>query len=103
MDIIKELKKLDRYKKFVFLNKTEKFDVLFDKKDYEFVQVHDINFVNPNNIKVGIIGFSGVFEWKHGEITSLDGDSYYKDMDVYGYREVSVDGKTVLDILVKEW
>ena len=81
-----------RYQDFPEIKPTP-FNILFKDRDFETVQLHDIA---PED---GIIGFVGVISWINNELNSLDGDNYYPEMLVYGYKETD----EVLDILVKDW
>lgn len=95
------LKDIERYKGFTFLEAPVPFDQLMEGRDIPLVQVHDVDPDNDGDI----MGFAGVFEWKGGEISSLDRDSYYKGMLVVGYswfvpRLHSAEGVCCLDILV---
>ena len=91
-----------RYKDFTFLDESIPFKELFANKNIEYVQVHSLKVIETDAYR-GIIGFCGTFKWEDGFITSLDGDSYSKDMMVYGYNyfeyEEASDG-IGLDILV---
>lgn len=107
------LKKHPRYTEVTLLEKP----VLFYEKwagRTLYVQIHDLTPVGKLDARCpveDIIGFSGCFVWKDDEITSVDGDSYTKVMEVYGYEEFELDEeyaeeygcKKGLDILVKEW
>ena len=86
-----------RYKDFLWLKHPDVFKYTIGDKD--LVQIHDIH---PNNY--GIVGYCGSFEWKNGEIKSLDGDVYSSDMLIYGFRCFnSENDKVGIDILVTEW
>lgn len=81
-----------RYQDFPEIKPTP-FNILFKDRDFETVQLHDIA---PED---GIIGFVGAISWIKNELKPLDGDSYYPEMLVYGYKETG----GILDILVKDW
>ena len=88
-------KNLPRYEDFIEIKPTP-FNILFKDRDFETVQLHSIE---PLNDLSDIIGFVGAISWLNNELKSLDGDSYYPEMLVYGYKETD-EG---LDILVKDW
>ena len=99
---IEKIKANPRYSDFTYLDAPVMFDEFFKDKDYDVVQIQDINPISE--IYPDPIGFAGQFEWKSNEITSLDGDSYTKDMPVHGYKEyTSNDGEKCVDILTDKW
>ena len=81
---------------FTFLDKATPFcDTPFFDEKYECIQIHD---------SAGIVGFCGKCKVKNGDVVSLDGDSYYKEMTVIAYNEFSSkENKLCLDILVEDW
>lgn len=85
-----------RYKEFTEMITPTPFNTLFKDKDYNIVQLHSIE---PLNDLSDIIGFVGSISWIKNRLTPLDGDSYYPEMLVYGYKETG----GILDILVKDW
>ena len=87
-----------RYKDFEIAEDPKPFSIYFMKNDIPLVQVHSVSVLKA--IK-SIVGFCGAFEWKDNHLTSLDHDSYNKDMVVLGYKwfEDKKLGKC-LDILV---
>jgi hypothetical protein len=94
------IKKNDRYKNCILLEKPVMFCSLFNDKDYDLVQVHDMNVYDEDKI----IGFSGVFKWENNQIIPLDYDSYTPEMTVIGYEEFPTkNGRKGLDILVESW
>ena len=96
------IKKNKRYKNMHFLENPEMFHVIFRNRDYDVVQIHSASRIKEDSDE--IIGFCGVFKWKDNEITSLDHDSYFKEMPVIGFEEfIDSSGTKCLDILVKEW
>lgn len=95
------IKNNERYKNFTFLDKATPFynTPVFDEK-YECIQIHDSTEIDG----FGIIGFCGKCKVKNGDVVSLDGDSYYKEMTVIAYNEFfSKENKLCLDILVEDW
>lgn len=69
-----------RYKNFTLLDSPVAFKD-FDCGDIvDIVQVHSVQPVLDD-----IVGFMGAFAFRYGEIISLDGDSYFENMLVYGY------------------
>lgn len=88
----------DRYKKFTVLNKPEKFCDVFRDKDLPYVQLHSLELCNDDS---DVVGFCGVCKWIGGEISPIDGDSYTKNMLIYGYSWFKdKDGADCIDILV---
>lgn len=92
----------ERYKNFTFLEDPVPFDKLFDGKDYNLVQLHDVSNYGSEDEPV-VVGFVGAFKWIAGIISPLDGDTYFKDMEVLGYHEFNCEGEIALDILVEDW
>lgn len=88
-------KGLVKYQDFIEIEPTP-FNILFKDKNYETVQLHDLT---PLNDRSDVLGFVGSFSWNENKLTPLDGDSYYSEMLVYGYKETD----ETLDILVKDW
>lgn len=88
-------KKLPAYEDFIETEPTP-FNLLFKDKYYEVVQLHDITPLNDIN---DIIGFVGGFSWINNKLTPSDGDSYYPETLVYGYKETD----EALHVLVKDW
>ena len=91
-----------KYVQFKFLDSPMVFNELFKNVDYPLVQIIDINTYKINN-EYNLIGFSGAFSWKNNVITPLDNDSYYPDMEVYGYCEFEHNSQKCLDLLVGKW
>jgi hypothetical protein len=88
-----------RYEGFTILEDPVPFNEMFANRDIPLVQVHS-TYVFEVDGKEDIVGFSGVFEWKNGEVIPGDFDSYNPRMLVLGYEE---DDKC-LDILVgNDW
>ena len=88
-------KSLVRYQDFIEIEPTS-FNILFKNRSYETVQLHDITPLDGMN---DVPGFVGSFSWSENKLIPLDGDSYYSEMLVYGYKETN----GILDILVKDW
>lgn len=104
-DEIKDiLKKSDRYSDFILLDKPVVFCEFFKDKNFSVVQLHTISLYEANGVK-DIVGFCGIVSWKDNKLVSLDHDSYYDDMKVYGYETFPRDGEDDgLDILVgNDW
>ena len=98
-DIIKNLKKSDRYKDFIYFDEPVIFDKYFNNYSFDIVQVHDMT-----PILDGIVGFAGQFNWSNGKLIPLDGDTYETDMKVWGYKKfIGQDKEICLDILVTDW
>ena len=99
---INRIKNNPRYSDFTYFDEPNMFDEYFKDKDYDVVQIHDINPISDKYPDP--IGFVGKFEWKSNNITPLDGDSYTSDMLIYGYQEfTSVGNKKGIDILTDKW
>lgn len=100
LNCINSLKDRKRYKDFTFFDKPMSFDktpVFSDK--YELIQLHDTTIINGS-----VVGFCGVCKVKDGDVISLDGDSYYKEMQAVGYEEFTdKEGNLCLDLLVDSW
>lgn len=88
-------KSLVKYHDFIEIKPTP-FNIIFKDKNYKTVQLHDLT---PLKDMSDVLGFVGSFSWTGNKLIPLDGDSYYSEMLVYGYKET--DG--ILDILVKDW
>lgn len=88
-------KSLVKYQDFIEIEPTP-FNIIFKDKDYKTVQLHDLT---PLDDMSDVLGLVGSFSWNGNKLIPLDGDSYYSEMLVHGYKET--DG--VLDILVKDW
>ena len=99
--MLKQVKKLERYKDFTFLSTPVNFDKFFKNKAYDVVQIHDITPIKKGSDEV--IGFCGVFKWDGKNIKSIDHDSYTPDMLIYGYDEFTNNDEKCLDILVVDW
>jgi len=97
MDLNKVLL-LDRYKNFTILDEPVVFCEWQKDNNIDLVQLHSLQDCGGD-----IIGFCGIFEWKNNELKPLDGDSYSKYTEVYGYSWFFRDDKKCLDILVKAW
>lgn len=99
---INRIKNNPRYSGFTYFEEPVMFDDYFKGKDYDVVQVHDINPIS--DIYPDPIGFVGQFKWKSNIITPLDGDSYTDEMPIYGFEEfTSDDGRKGIDILTDKW
>ena len=94
------IKNLERYKDFEILEKPEKFNILFANWNIPCVQLHSTQrYGTPGDI----VGFCGSFCWKDNTLTPLDGDRYYADTTVLGFRWFTdKEGRKCLDILVGE-
>ena len=103
MENLDYVKSNERYEDFIFLDKPIIFNEFFRDKDYDVVQIHDINRLNIKGHENEIIGFAGAFKWKNNNLIALDGDSYDSNVKVYGYDILDDNSEKVLDILVKEW
>ena len=91
-----------RYSGFTYLEEPVMFDDYFKGRDYEVVQVHDINPISE--IYKDPIGFAGKFKWVKNVLTPLDYDSYTAHMPIYGYHTFKDrEGKLCLDILTDKW
>lgn len=87
-----------RYTDFTILDEPKSFDEMFVGQDIPCVQLHSTELLSDLS---DIIGFCGTFSWENGVLTSLDGDSYTKNMSVLGYNWFTNEsGKKCLDILV---
>ena len=83
---LKELIKDDiRYKDFTIFDKTMKFNEFMANKNVSVVETHLTTIAEYDEGKE-LFGFCGTFEWKDNKIISLDGDSYNKEMTIYGYK-----------------
>lgn len=89
------IKKDDRYKDFIIVDKPQPFCKMFADKDIPCVQLHTTYIFQDK-----IIGFCGSFKWENNEIHSLDGDTYPKDFLVLGYCWFELKGQQCLDVLV---
>ena len=100
---LKEVLKIERYKYFTILEEPIPFNELFKDQNFDVVQLHSVKPCGENDI----VGFCGAFEWHDNTLTPCDGDSYYSDTLVYGFKEFeNVEGWVTyagLDILVLEW
>ena len=87
-----------RYKYFTFLEHPVSFKTVFGGRDYARVDVYSTMVLNGEDT----VAFCGRFEWNNGNITSLDGDSYNKEMTVYGFSKFydRVFEQETLEILV---
>lgn len=99
---INRIKNNPRYSDCIYFDEPVMFDEYFRDKDYDVVQVHDIN---PITEKIpDPVGFVGQFSWKSNTITPLDGDSYTSKMPIYGFEEFTDDeGLDCIDILTDKW
>ena len=98
-EIILVITKDERYKNFTLLAEAVAFKDKFYAEQYiPLVQIHDTTIAGDT-----IVGFAGAFAWKDGKITALDGDTYFRDMKVIGYKWFERDGDKCLDILVEDW
>lgn len=96
------IKKNPRYSRFMYFDEPVIFNVYFKDRDYDLVQIHDINPIGKEYPDP--IGFVGQFEWKSNTLTPLDGDSYTAQMPIYGFEEfTSDDGLKCIDILTDRW
>ena len=98
LTIIKKLRKSDRYRNFIFFDRSASFKEVFRDMDYPIVQVHDMTPVGD-----GIVGFAGQFKWENNTLTSLDGDSYNDNISIWGYGKFESDRNICLDILSDNW
>lgn len=99
---IERIKAIPRYSDFVYLNEPVEFYRCCEDKDYDVVQIHDINPISNKHPEP--IGFCGTFEWKSNILTPLDGDDYTSQMLVYAWHEfTSEDGLKCIDILTDKW
>ena len=97
-NIINELKQNEDFKDYAILARPAKFNELFKYRNFTRVQVRSIIKIKAID---DILGFCGVFEWKDNEALSIDGDSYNKEVEVYGFYEYE---KGEIDILVgNDW
>lgn len=99
-----------RYANCKLLDNPVKFCDMFANCDIPYVGLHSIETLGAP-IECGldecIVGFVGACVWKDGRVIPLDGDTYCKDMLVYGYEfweNLNEDGERerCLDILVWE-
>jgi hypothetical protein len=81
----KLIKNSEGYKDFTILDKPIKLGDFMADKDDVVVETHSSSVWEVNGEK-RILGFCGKFRWKDKNVIPLDGDSYNKDMTVYGYR-----------------
>ncbi len=89
------------YKKFTFLDTPTKFSELFADYDDIDVETHSADIWEIAG-KKKLVGFCGTFKWKDKNVIPLDGDSYNKDMTVFGYKWWLED--TLLFVLVgNDW
>lgn len=90
-----------RYKHFTILDNPTSLNELCEGKEKVYVALHDIRPIPDTDY---IIGFCGVIEYRNGEIYPLDGDSYSKDMKIWGYEWFDCDEyDNAVDILVESW
>ena len=92
----------DKYSNFVLLAIPVAFAQLFADSDIDLVQLYSIQPAGDD-----IVGFCGACIWKNNTLTPADGDSYTKDMLVYGYDWFTNEDEGIkrgLNILVgEEW
>ena len=93
------LAKMDKYKDFKFLHSPEKFVEFFKGKTFDLCQIYDLTALPDGDI----CGFAGVFSFDGDKITSLDGDYYSQEMEIWGYEEFEKDGEHVLSVLSENW
>lgn len=102
MTDIDKVKNIQRYQDFTYFEEPVMFDDYFKGKDYDVVQVHDINPISETYKDP--IGFAGSFEWKSNTIKPLDYDSYTPKMPIWGFNEFkNKDGLECVDILTDRW
>jgi len=95
------VKTTDRYKDFIILNNGVPFADFFKDKNISRVQLHSITPCGKN--LDDIVGFCGKFKWESNELSSLDGDSYNKNMTIFGYSWFKdKNGNQCLNILVRD-
>jgi hypothetical protein len=101
-DELRELIMQDEgYKGYTLLETPTKFSELF--ADYDDISVEvDSTDIWEINGKKGIWGFCGVFRWKDKKAIPLDGDSYNKDMTVFGYRW-KLEGVLLFVLVGNDW
>ncbi len=89
-EMTKELKDFicqdERYKGFVWPEKPVEFNKFFANQSFDVVQVHTCEpcFDDAGKI-IAIVGFCGLFEWKHNILRPLDHDSYSDHPVVYAF------------------
>lgn len=86
-----------RYKNFIKVDSVP-FKELFKDQNINFIQVHSNQPCGDD-----IVGFCGVVRWKDNTLYPLDGDTYYDEMPVVGYKWFEHNGEKCLDILVSDW
>lgn len=110
MTLKEELKQIietnDRYEDFILLENPVKLKDMLANQNVECIQLHSTQtFETP--VGKDIVGFCGVCAWIDNNIKSLDGDSYYEDMTIYGYSWWSNEEEGIkkgLDVLVgNDW
>lgn len=89
------------YKNFILLDKPVMFCEMFANQNIPFVQLYSTQVYETEN-KQYIVGFCGCFEWNNDEVIPLDGDSYSKNIMVYGYEWFIIENEKYLSILVGE-
>lgn len=95
------IKTNERYAGFILYNKPIPFKAtpIFSNK-YIVIQIHDTTPIGENSI----IGFCGICKVENDKVIPLDGDSYSKNMTVWGYSEFTdSENNLCLDILVDKW
>ena len=75
----------ERYKNFKLLDNPMKFSELFADYDDIKVETHSTGIWEIDG-KKSLVGFCGIFKWKDKKAVPLDGDSYNKDVTIFGYR-----------------
>ena len=100
MELTKEQKAIiqrdNRYKNFTLCDPVRNFcDMPEFDKDIKCVQLHSTQLCGRD-----IVGFCGSFAYKGRKVIPLDGDSYTREMPVYGYSWFTKNGKICLDILI---
>lgn len=93
------VKRNERYKDFIILDKPATFREMFSNQNIPIVQLHSVQVYGYKQVQ-DIVGFCGVFKWEGNEFISIDGDSYAEDMTVYGYSWFTNGCNKCLDILV---
>ena len=102
----KVLKDHPRYEGFKVLQIPEMFEKLYAGYVIRRVNVIDIEPVQMQSYKGGIVGFCGAFSWDGSSVKSLDGDSYNSQAFVYAVKEISKNKKEIdeLEIMVgNDW
>ena len=94
----KEVKKLERYKNYVILDRPIKFSDWLKDSEYIIVQAQSLEKCLDS-----IVGYVGVFGWEKNKINLIDGAIRSPNFTVYGYQEFSGEHiENGLFVLVKE-